>query len=113
MPAALDALVIALYVQIDDFLGPRHRGRGRPPKLTDSELITLAVAQVLLGVPNDRQFLALARLGEVRQRGTAQTALLVLAQGCSRHDDVSNLRTALRGRRMLTRPGRASRLRRA
>jgi hypothetical protein len=61
MPAALDALVTALYVQIDDFLGPRHRGRGRPPKLTDAELICLAVAQVLLGMPNDRQFLALAR----------------------------------------------------
>jgi hypothetical protein len=67
MPAALDALVIALYVQIDDFLGPRHRGAGRPPKLTDAELITLAVAQVLLGVANDRQFLALAhwRLGHL------------------------------------------------
>ena len=61
LPAALDALVIGLYVQIDDFLGPRHRGPGRPPKLTDAELITLAVAQVLLGMPNDRQFLALAR----------------------------------------------------
>lgn len=61
MPAALDALVVALYVQIDDFLGPRHRGPGRPPKLTDAELICLAVAQVLLGMPNDRQFLALAR----------------------------------------------------
>lgn len=61
MPAALDALVIGLYVQIDDFLGPRHRGPGRPPKLTDAELITLAVAQMLLGVFNDRQFLALAR----------------------------------------------------
>jgi hypothetical protein len=61
VPAALDALVIGLYVQIDDFLGPRHRGAGRPPKLTDAELITLAVAQVLLGMPNDRQFLALAR----------------------------------------------------
>ena len=47
--------------QIDDFLGPRHRGAGRPPKLTDAELITLAVAQVLFGMPNDRQFLALAR----------------------------------------------------
>ena len=61
MLAALDALVIGLYVQIDDFLGPRHRGPGRPPKLTDSELIALAVAQVFLGMPNDRQFLALAR----------------------------------------------------
>lgn len=61
MPAALDTLVVALYVCVDDFLGPRHRGRGRPPKLTDAELITLGVAQVLLGVANDRQFLALSR----------------------------------------------------
>jgi hypothetical protein len=61
MPAALDALVIELYVCIDDFLGPRRRGPGRPPKLSDSELICLAIAQVFLGVPNDRQFLALAR----------------------------------------------------
>ena len=66
MLAALDALVIALYVEIDDFLGPR-RGRGRPPKLTDAELIALAVAQVFLGLPNERQFLALAghRLGHL------------------------------------------------
>jgi hypothetical protein len=60
--AALDALVIALYVQIDDFLGPRHRGPGRPPKLSDAELIALAVAQMFLAMPNDRQFLALARV---------------------------------------------------
>jgi DDE family transposase len=68
--AALDALVIALYVQIDDFLGPRHRGPGRPPKLTDAELITLAVAQMFLAIPNDRQFLALAgsRLGHLFPR---------------------------------------------
>jgi len=61
MPACLDALIVGLYVEIDDFLGPRHRGPGRPPKLSDAELICLAVAQVLLGMPNDRQFLALAR----------------------------------------------------
>ena len=37
-------------------------GQDAHPKLTDAELITLAVAQVLLGMPkNDRQFLALAR----------------------------------------------------
>ena len=50
MLAALDALVIALYVEIDDFLDDR-RGPGRPPKLTDAELITLAVAQVFSGCP--------------------------------------------------------------
>jgi hypothetical protein len=58
--AALDTLVIALYVEIDDFLEPR-RGPGAPPKISDSELIALAVAQVFLGCPNDRMFLALAR----------------------------------------------------
>ena len=51
MLAALDALAIALYVEIDDFLEPR-RGPGRPPKLSDAELITLAVCQVFLGLPN-------------------------------------------------------------
>jgi hypothetical protein len=58
--ATLDALAIALYVQIDDLL-PARTGPGHPPKLSDSEAITLAVCQMLLGLPNDRQFLALAR----------------------------------------------------
>jgi hypothetical protein len=40
--ATLDALAIALYVQIDDFL-PARSGPGHPPKLSDAELITLAV----------------------------------------------------------------------
>jgi hypothetical protein len=48
--AALDALAIALYVEIDDFLEPR-RGPGRPPRRSDAELITLAVGQVFLGLP--------------------------------------------------------------
>ena len=66
MHANLDALLTATYVLIDDFLPPR-RGPGRPPKITDAELITLAVAQVLMALPNDRQFLALAayRLGHL------------------------------------------------
>jgi hypothetical protein len=58
--AHLDALLTALYVRVDDFL-PRRQGPGRPPRITDAELITLAVAQMFLGIPNDRQFLALAR----------------------------------------------------
>ena len=60
MLAHLDALVTALYVRIDDLL-PRRQGPGRPPRITDAELIALAVAQMFLGLPNDRQFLALAR----------------------------------------------------
>ena len=66
MHADLDALVIALYVRIDDLL-PARQGPGRPPKITDSELIALAVAQMFLGMPNDRKFPALAgwRLGHL------------------------------------------------
>jgi hypothetical protein len=58
--ADLDALVTALYVRVDDLL-PKRRGRGHPPRITDAELIALAVAQMFLAVPNDRKFLAIAR----------------------------------------------------
>jgi hypothetical protein len=64
--ADLDTLVIALYVTIDELLGPR-RGPGRPPKLTDAELVCLAVAQVLLGFDTERRWLRFAgqRLGHL------------------------------------------------
>ena len=66
MHTDLDALVTALYVRVDDFL-PRWRGRGRPPLISDAELITVAVAQMFLGCGNDRAFLKLAgwRLGHL------------------------------------------------
>jgi hypothetical protein len=54
--ACLDDLVIALYVTIDELLEPR-RGPGHPPKLADSELLCLAVAQVLLGYRSERRWL--------------------------------------------------------
>ena len=60
MLTPLDALVTALYVRVDDLL-PRRHGPGRPPRITDAELIALAVAQMFLGLPSDRRFLALAR----------------------------------------------------
>jgi len=64
--ADLDALVTALYVRVDDLL-PKRQGPGRPPRITDAELIALAVAQMFMGIPNDRQFLAFAgwRLGHL------------------------------------------------
>jgi Transposase DDE domain len=54
--AGLDDLVIALYVTIDELLEPR-RGPGRRPKLSDAELLCLAVAQVLLGYDSERRWL--------------------------------------------------------
>jgi hypothetical protein len=64
--ADLDTLVIALYVMVDELLGPR-RGPGRPPKLSDAELVCLAVAQVLLGFGSERRWLRFAgqRLGHL------------------------------------------------
>ena len=61
MSADLDALLISLYVLIDDLLPTRRRRFGRPVRITDSELICLAIAQVLLDCPNERRFLRLAR----------------------------------------------------
>jgi hypothetical protein len=58
--ADLDTLVVALYVMVDDLVGPR-RGPGRRPKLSDAELICLAVAQVLLGCNSERRWLRFAR----------------------------------------------------
>jgi hypothetical protein len=52
----LNTLLTALYVKIDDQLGRRTRA-GRPPKLSDAELLTLAVAQVLLGVRSEARWL--------------------------------------------------------
>ncbi|QXE39615.1 IS982 family transposase [Streptomyces sp. GMY02] len=66
MKTSLDALLAALYVFIDDHVAPRRR-IGRPPKLTDAELLCLAVVQVLLGFPSARHWIrfAHARLGHL------------------------------------------------
>jgi hypothetical protein len=58
--AELDALLTALYVAVDDFL-PGRTGPGRRPRITDAELITLAVAQIFLDCPSERRFLRFAR----------------------------------------------------
>lgn len=65
----LDTLLIALYVEIDDHVvaaRPAPVG-GFTPKLSDSELLCLAVAQVLLGFPAERHWLRFAghRLGHL------------------------------------------------
>jgi Transposase DDE domain len=64
--ADLDALLTCLSVLVDDLL-PARRRFGRPVRISDSELVCLAVAQVLLDCPNERRFLRLAkrRLGHL------------------------------------------------
>jgi hypothetical protein len=56
----LDALLTALYVKIDDEIGDA-RSMGRRPRLADSELITLAVAQAMLGFTSEARWLRFVR----------------------------------------------------
>lgn len=55
-----DTLLTALYVKVDDEL-EAERWMGRPPQLSDAELVTLAVAQALLGFRSEARWLRYAR----------------------------------------------------
>jgi hypothetical protein len=62
----LDALLAALYVDLDDRVLPalgwsRDHRPGRKPTLTDPELVCLAVAQHLLGIASERRWIRYAR----------------------------------------------------
>jgi hypothetical protein len=64
----LDTLLIALYVEIDDHVIPSGECRpGQPKRLSDAELVCLAVAQVLLGARSEHHWLRLCygRLGHL------------------------------------------------
>ncbi len=69
----LDTLATRLYVTIDDLLlehpqwAPERPAVGIAPKLTDAELITLAVIQALLGFTSEARF--------IRHAGTHLTGL--------------------------------------
>jgi hypothetical protein len=67
LDADLDTLATALYVQADDAV-KRHRDLTPPrpqvgfaPRITDAELVTLAVVQALLGFTSEARFLRHAR----------------------------------------------------
>jgi hypothetical protein len=59
MDADLDTLCTVIYCTADDLL-PEARPNARR-KVTDAELVTLCVAQAIMGIPSDRRFLAAAR----------------------------------------------------
>jgi IS5 family transposase len=56
MTPDLEALVVAAYVFADEY---RVAARGRPARVSDAELVALAVAQAAIGISSDRQFLGL------------------------------------------------------
>ncbi len=57
MTADLEALVIAAYVFADEYSVPARPGPR--PRVSDAELVALAVCQAALGISSDRQFLGL------------------------------------------------------
>ena len=58
MHADLDTLCTSVYCTADDLL-PEPPGNARR-RITDAELVTLCVAQAIMGIPSDRRFLAVA-----------------------------------------------------
>jgi hypothetical protein len=77
--ADLDTLLIALYVELVDRIipaqGTRRRRPGRPPAVTDAELVCLAVAQVLLRYNEEHHWLRAApsRVGHLFPRLLGQS----------------------------------------
>ncbi len=65
MLADLDLLLTAVFATADDLLPERARNARR--SVTDAEVVTLAVAQAMMDVPSDREFLLIAakRLGHL------------------------------------------------
>jgi Transposase DDE domain len=59
MLADLDLLLTAVFCAADDLLPKRARNARR--RITDAEVVTLCVAQAVLGIASDRQFLRAAR----------------------------------------------------
>ncbi|RZL70118.1 MAG: IS982 family transposase, partial [Rhodococcus sp. (in: high G+C Gram-positive bacteria)] len=57
MTKELETLLTELYVLIDDHVVEPRSGRGRRPVLSDAELLTLAVAQMLLGFDCERRWI--------------------------------------------------------
>ncbi len=87
--ADLDTLVTALYVQVDDLLKadpdrtPWRPAVGIAPKISDAELVTLAVAQAVLGLTSEARWL---RFGRTRLRGRS---------GIAAHSEVDPCNSAL------------------
>ena len=82
MDADLDSLLTVVFCTADDLL-PTKAGNARR-MVTDAEVVTLAVAQVLLGYHNsDRRFLAAAkrRLSICSRRSRPRTRSTSVARG--------------------------------
>lgn len=96
MTKELNALLTALYVVIDDHVVLPRSGRGRRPLLSDSELITLAVAQVLLRYHSERRWIR-----HIRGRAQWRAMFPCLPDQSGYHKRLKNARPLL-GKAILT-----------
>ena len=76
MLADLDLLLTAVFVTADDLLPERRRNAMR--SVTDAEVVTLAVAQAMMNIASDREFLAVAhrRLRDLVPSGARAAGVL-------------------------------------
>ncbi len=58
MDADLDLLLTVVFCTVDDFL-PKRTGNAKR-RITDAEVITLCVAQAIMGIPSGPRFIAVA-----------------------------------------------------
>jgi hypothetical protein len=72
MDADLDLLLTTVFCTADDLLPESSKNARR--RVTDAEVVTLCVAQAIMGIPSDRRFLAVAakRLGHLFPQLPAQ-----------------------------------------
>jgi hypothetical protein len=87
MLADLDLLLTAVFAAADDLLPERRKNARR--SVTDAEVVTLAVAQAIMDVSSDREFLAVAaqRLGHLFPRLPLQPGYWKRRSRCSEHID--------------------------
>src|ERR1700731_227598 len=83
MLADLDLLLTAVFCTADDLLP--EKGRNARRSVTDAEVVTLAVAQEVMRVDHDAEFLAIAakRLGHLFPRLPQQPGYWKRRQRCA------------------------------
>ena len=82
MLADLDLLLIAVFCAADDLL-PKRAGQ-RQTDLIDAEVVTLAVAQAIMGIPSDGRFLAVAETARATCSRSCRTARLLQRRAAAR-----------------------------
>src|SRR5215210_5639802 len=75
MLADLDLLLISVFCTADDLLPEKAENARR--SLTDAEVVTLCVAQAIMGIPSDERFVKVAvkRLGHLFPQLTKRSGL--------------------------------------